>query len=368
LKMFGNVLDAWYFGDVGAPGAPRLAPPQAQQSPAGWSFLQDAINYREQYVQKLASDLDAQYADARGGANAWQAALVASDVQLKPRAPDSAPGVTDDWEGAPGADPDWVQGAYVQYAVAFANSAGDMRGPWSAWTEIKGAWPMVTDIPTDPLQLAKTRPLYRQFGTRDASTGQITITHLGMTVVIQDNSTTTYRDRPSGAPAPDQQATVPFWHLSGSNGTEVWTASDAERAACIFNLGLDLRPDSAFIFDALQPQPAGTVPLYRVYNAGMNDHVYLTPISFRQQFLTEWGYTDEGIAGYVFDKTSPQPGTVAFHGFQNQKTACHLFTTGDPVAIFGSTAGLTDDGPTCYLYTSQTPTADAAAEVATVGA
>lgn len=59
---------------------------------------------------------------------------------------------------------------------------------------------------------------------------------------------------------------------------------------------------------------SGTVPLYRIYNPTLRDHVY-TSNSQESTALQRVFYVPEGIVGYVFPKNSPGPGTVPLHRF-----------------------------------------------------
>jgi hypothetical protein len=91
-----------------------------------------------------------------------------------------------DWAATTPHGANWIRGAKVRYAVAFKNSKGGTPpGPWCQWIAVGDrAWPLVTDIPTDPLKIAKSRLIHRQFdGQKESVVG-----------IIPDNSTTSYRD------------------------------------------------------------------------------------------------------------------------------------------------------------------------------
>jgi hypothetical protein len=47
-------------------------------------------------------------------------------------------------------------------------------------------------------------------------------------------------------------------------------------------------------------QVAGTVPLYRLYNPSNRDHFYTVDANERQYAMWYYGYTDEGVTGYVY--------------------------------------------------------------------
>ena len=44
----------------------------------------------------------------------------------------------------------------------------------------------------------------------------------------------------------------------------------------------------------------GAIPLWRLYHAGIGDHLYTTSVAERDYASVNPGYSQEGIAGYVF--------------------------------------------------------------------
>ncbi|KAH7660401.1 hypothetical protein AAVH_43815, partial [Aphelenchoides avenae] len=63
------------------------------------------------------------------------------------------------------------------------------------------------------------------------------------------------------------------------------------------------------IFRSAQP---GTVPFYRLWQAKEDDHFYTTSAAERDAAIRDGGYTDEGVAGYVY-QTSGCPGVASLY-------------------------------------------------------
>lgn len=181
---------------------------------------------RDAYLTALASYIDSQYqpyidgltaantTDADGNSIAgWLTQLSAWDEGLTPKPPVAAPAISTDagsWAASTPQGTEWIRGATLQYAVAFANTHGiSKRGPWSTAVTLGDlAYPTVTDLPVDPMDLATARIVYRQWG------GQT----IEEAAVIADNATTSFQDKggsavlaPSGASMPLPAGYWPDW-------------------------------------------------------------------------------------------------------------------------------------------------------------
>ena len=44
----------------------------------------------------------------------------------------------------------------------------------------------------------------------------------------------------------------------------------------------------------------GSVPIYRLYSPGSDDHFYTTGAAERDNAISSYGYLDEGVLGYVW--------------------------------------------------------------------
>jgi hypothetical protein len=61
-------------------------------------------------------------------------------------------------------------------------------------------------------------------------------------------------------------------------------------------------------------QIPGTVPLYRIYNIALRDHIFTSNVQ-EYNTLQKVFYKPEGIVGYVFPKNNQAPGTVPLYRF-----------------------------------------------------
>ncbi|KAJ7207420.1 hypothetical protein GGX14DRAFT_366332, partial [Mycena pura] len=97
-----------------------------------------------------------------------------------------------------------------------------------------------------------------------------------------------------------EPSTVPFYRLHktvGDQDINFWTTSTSEANSAVQE-GFD--SDQADPLLHIYPtQICGAVPLYRVSNSGAQANFYTTSESQRQDFITNMGYQDLGIAGYI---------------------------------------------------------------------
>lgn len=111
-----------------------------------------------------------------------------------------------------------------------------------------------------------------------------------------------------------------------------YTTSSAEAETAVQQHGyqLDGVPIAGYVF----PEPSSfgsirTVPLYRLYNPGLDDHFYTIDVQERNSAMGN-GYVNDGvpIAGYIFD--AQVPGTTPFYRVWksfNPVGSNHFYTT-----------------------------------------
>lgn len=150
---------------------------------------QDVVQQaRDQHVTAVGEQLDATYSDAVSTVQQWIAMIQQWNEHLPPNPPASAPAISG-WNGtAPQGN--WTDGSAVAYTVAFANTAGPSQvGPWSEFTPTTtNAFPTLSELPVDPLEMSTNRWIYRQFRQPDGSLSPIRI------VGITDANATAYQD------------------------------------------------------------------------------------------------------------------------------------------------------------------------------
>jgi Fibronectin type III domain/Repeat of unknown function (DUF5648) len=98
-------------------------------------------------------------------------------------------------------------------------------------------------------------------------------------------------------------------------------------------------------------QIPGTVPLLRLYNHEINDHLYTLPGTEQQEVIAK-GFVAEGILGYVFPKGAQPPGTVPLHRFyltfSDGSTATHDLETDEK--MFNRFSDVSYEGISCYVW------------------
>ncbi|KAJ7272393.1 hypothetical protein C8J57DRAFT_1225925 [Mycena rebaudengoi] len=95
----------------------------------------------------------------------------------------------------------------------------------------------------------------------------------------------------------EEESTVRFYRLFSSAFTDhFYTTSTTERDDAV-KIGYILQSEKIYIYPT---QICGSIPLFRLFSATGKDNFYTTSESERLDFITKDGYTDRGIAGYVY--------------------------------------------------------------------
>ncbi|KAJ6462078.1 hypothetical protein C8R45DRAFT_1220579 [Mycena sanguinolenta] len=98
----------------------------------------------------------------------------------------------------------------------------------------------------------------------------------------------------------NEPSTVPFYrlHKTGNVDTNFWTTStDEVDSAVAQGFTSELAAPFLHIYPS---QICGAVPLFRVSNSGAQANFYTTSESERLEFITNMGYQDLGIAGFIY--------------------------------------------------------------------
>ncbi|THH12952.1 hypothetical protein EW146_g7219 [Bondarzewia mesenterica] len=92
-------------------------------------------------------------------------------------------------------------------------------------------------------------------------------------------------------------STIPLYRMYSSSAVDhFYTTSASERDNAVNNLGYSDEGIAAFVYSS---NICGSIPLYRVYSPGATDHFYTTSASERDNAVVNLGYNDEGVAAYV---------------------------------------------------------------------
>ncbi|WP_203897189.1 hypothetical protein [Virgisporangium aliadipatigenens] len=155
---------------------------------------QDTVQQaHDSHVSAVVAQLDATYGNATATVKQWQSAIDQWNQHLPPQPPTKAPKVgTATGVSKPLPQPGgWVSGTKVRYAVAFANDHGpSIPGPWSdPFTIDDQAYLELSELPTDPLQMAVTRQIHRRIGPGDPNSDVYSIVGVGqMTDATYDDT------------------------------------------------------------------------------------------------------------------------------------------------------------------------------------
>ncbi len=163
-----------------------------------------AVHDREEHYKAVLGEQNNLYADARQLTNSWTDSINQWSSHLPPGRPSTRPSLDPATFQQPvPADSIWAKHQdqwSVVYAVAYYNrpdQANDLDKPKtaliSAWSDpvvIKGASPLVANVPVDDLKMAIGRHVYRKFIPVDGSAALQPV----LVGQISDNTTTTWRD------------------------------------------------------------------------------------------------------------------------------------------------------------------------------
>ncbi|MBF0528508.1 MAG: carboxypeptidase regulatory-like domain-containing protein, partial [Deltaproteobacteria bacterium] len=102
---------------------------------------------------------------------------------------------------------------------------------------------------------------------------------------------------------------------------------------------------------------AGLVPLYRLYHsAPKEDYFYTTNATEKSNAVSQFGYTDQGIAGYVY--SSPASGAVALYRLRNTADSNHFYCTRASerdYTLTNSSWSFIDEHIACYVMPAESP-------------
>lgn len=133
------------------------------------------------------------------------------------------------------------------------------------------------------------------------------------------------------------------YHSAKTN--HFYTTSNAELQNASSNLGYTDEGVAGYIFSQQEPS---SVPLYRLYNGGVFDHFYTTSESERDNAARSLGYEKEGISGYVY--RTAECGGVPLYRLYSCGGRNHFYTVSAPERDNASqTLGYTQEGVVGYI-------------------
>jgi hypothetical protein len=161
----------------------------------------------------------------------------------------------------------------------------------------------------------------------------------------------------AGASAILQKGTItianPFYRLyNKTNDDHFYTASEAEKNSLLTQYAY------VFTYEGVAcgvstSQGSGMVAFYRLYNKTNGAHFYTADEAEKDNLLTNYShiFQYEGIACYVYPKTTQVTGSVALYRFWNPEKSFHFYTASEAEKkSIISTGTYTYEGIACYVY------------------
>ncbi|MEM3493128.1 MAG: hypothetical protein QXD15_02090 [Thermoplasmata archaeon] len=106
----------------------------------------------------------------------------------------------------------------------------------------------------------------------------------------------------------------------------------------------EIKVDYIRFLTAPQPQ---IIPLYRLYSLTLTDHMY-TADPVERQWALQFGYTDEGVLGYILDRRSAE--SVPLYSLYLANSTDNFYTVDDLERKSAMTSGAVYEGVVGYCY------------------
>jgi hypothetical protein len=141
------------------------------------------------------------------------------------------------------------------------------------------------------------------------------------------------------------------WRTRFDSTDHFYTVSSQERDYTITEYGYTDEGITGYVY---MSQVENSTPLFRLWNDEVKDHFYTTSAQERAEAIANYGHEDEGIVCYVF--TSPLPDTVPLYRLHQPFSKDHFYTTSRDEALFASQwLGYTDEGIAGYIFAFPAP-------------
>ncbi|KAL2826750.1 hypothetical protein BJY01DRAFT_255899 [Aspergillus pseudoustus] len=131
-----------------------------------------------------------------------------------------------------------------------------------------------------------------------------------------------------------------------------YTTNQNEYNNAVQNLGYSAEGIACRLYAT---QVSGTVPLFRTYSQSATDHFYTRSAEERDRAVQSLGYSDEGIAGYVYpQQQSSVPSLTALYRTYNGQITDHFYTVSAPERDNAvQSLGYSDEGVAGYVFPPQ---------------
>jgi len=138
---------------------------------------------------------------------------------------------------------------------------------------------------------------------------------------------------------------LPFYKLVSSDGAHSFETSNQGEYNSAVGGGWVPQPPVGGVFQNSTDMP-GLVPLYKMRENPQGDRFYTTDANLRSTAITQWGYADEGIAGYVM--AAPAAGFKPFYCAYNP--GVRDYYTDDADEYNSLPSPWVKNGILCYVY------------------
>ncbi|MCP4136638.1 MAG: hypothetical protein GY754_37050 [bacterium] len=139
-----------------------------------------------------------------------------------------------------------------------------------------------------------------------------------------------------------------FFRLySSSSGDHFYTISASEKDRAVKYFGYTFEGVEGYLYKNQASMP-NLVPLYRLHNGSVGDHFYTTSETDKDKAVNLYGYQYEYIAGFVF--TGPWFDRLPLYRLYHSGTGDHFYTTSwaakdSAINVYG----YIDEGTACYV-------------------
>jgi cytolysin (calcineurin-like family phosphatase) len=118
----------------------------------------------------------------------------------------------------------------------------------------------------------------------------------------------------------------------------------------ILQHGYVLENTPCLVYSSKKSDPDHLIPLYRLYNAGVDDHLYTTSDEERNHCINNLKFSDEGIQCYVFDADlRGVDGLVPLYRLYNKDLHDHFYTTSEAENEYAQTIGYQYERVACAV-------------------
>ena len=132
-----------------------------------------------------------------------------------------------------------------------------------------------------------------------------------------------------------------------------YTTSKSEADNAIKNYGYKYEGIAGYVYPSDEGNINDTVPFYRLYKPGNDDHFYTVNKAEADYAVKNYGYNSEGIACYVYRTDDHPYDTVPFYRLYKPGTGDHFYTTNKAEADYAiKNYGYNSEGVACYIYSA----------------